>query len=164
MLISGLIHSHHIKQCLPARILLCLAGSVPWVSFFALLAEMSHLAHHLSAFQLLPGGSGSPKVSSSLWGQESCQTFLPSLLTTVSGKTWLYCLSNKGTVVGERELMGNNVWTVSDWTRWKMACRWPVASALPPGPLAVREHYGVFSLCVQQSIPDSHCQFLKIGI
>ena len=38
--------------------------------------------------------------------------FLPPLLTTVSGKTWLYCLFNKGMAVGERELMGNNVWRV----------------------------------------------------
>lgn len=111
MLISGLIHTHHIKQCLPARILLCLAGSVPRVSFFALLTEMPHLAHHLSAFQLPAGGSGSPKAPS-LWGQESCQTFLPPLLTTVSGKTWPYCLSNKGMLVEEKELMGNNVSTV----------------------------------------------------
>lgn len=105
-----------------------------------------------------------PLRSSSLWGRRSWPDFPPSLLTTtVSGKTWFYCLSNKWNGWwGERELDGgNNAWTVSDWTRWKMACRWPVASPLPPGPLAVRERHGVFSLCVQQSIPDSHCQFLK---
>lgn len=46
--------------------------------------------------------------------------------------------------------------------------KWQVGDQSPHpghlGPWQLRQCYGVFSLCVQHGIPDSHCQFLKIGI
>lgn len=166
MLISGLIHSHHINHCLLARILLCLAGETPWCSFSAL-PERPIYPMSLSLFNCLLDGSGSPvnllRYHCPSDKRVAIASFLYYLLVSL-GKAWLYWLSSKGMVVGERKVSRESLlksWR--SWTRWGTANRCPVPSPQPPGPLT-GSTMPFFSWGVQHSIPGSHCQFLKIGI
>lgn len=151
MLISGLIHSHHIKQCLLARIPLRLTGAAPARSFSASpgcpIQDMP-----LSPLRCLLDGSGAPVylLQYHHCRNKSFHSFLPPLVTSASWKN-LALLGYPGKERWRKKDKGSQELPLKSWmggTRWRMANRWPLT---PASWAHGREHHGVSLLDVSNT-------------